>query len=116
MHSIKPVLLYYGAALPERSEGWIKIRCCFHQDSHASAVVNYERNAFKCFACEMSGDTYKIIMEKEGVNFVEAIKFAERISPEGSNSVQSKPSSGRKLPRKPRANLGRRSSVLGRDS
>jgi len=92
------------------------MKCCFHDDSHASAVVNYDKNAYKCFACEAKGDVYNLIMYMEGVDFLEAVKFAERISPTGSAAVPPKSARGRGVSRKPRANLGRRSAILDRSS
>lgn len=111
-HSIVDVLSYYGARIPHQGSGWIKIKCCFHDDSHASAAVNIERSMFKCFACDVSGDAYDIIMNREGVKFVEAVKFAERISPKGGGPLQSRPKNGRRVSRKPRSSLGRRAAVL----
>lgn len=111
-HSMRDILVYYGATLPYGTNGWVKMKCCFHSDSHASAVVNYDLNAYKCFACEVKGDVYNLIMNQEGVDFLEAVKFAERISPTSGNPIQPKRSGRRSVSRKPRANLGRRSTVL----
>ena len=45
-HSIAPILEHYGGkTIPDRY-GWQKIKCPFHDDSHASATVNLEENAF----------------------------------------------------------------------
>lgn len=113
-HSMRDVLLHYGASLPYGTTGWVKMKCCFHPDSHASAVVNYDLNAYKCFACEAKGDVYNLIMNEEGVEFVEAVKIAERISPTGGVAIQPKSSSRRGVSRKPRSNLGRRATSLDR--
>lgn len=87
-HSIIPVLEHYGATNVVDTLGWKKIRCPFHGDSHASATYNTDINAFKCFACDMAGDTYAIIMKKEGVDFRGAYTIAERLSGGISNGVQ----------------------------
>ena len=86
-HSIGPILEHYGAVLPTR-RGWAKIRCPFHSDSHASAVVNMELNAFNCFGCGVKGDTYKILMEQQGVDFREAISIAEAITGKSMPSIR----------------------------
>ena len=113
MHEIRGLLLHYGAQLPPKNTGWVKIKCCFHSDSHASAVVNYEQNAFKCFACEAKGNTYTLIMQQEGLEYGKAVEFAERVSAKIDNPVQQKPRTRREISRKPRNNLGRRASILG---
>ncbi len=65
-HSIAEYLAYLGAALPQQGHGWRKIKCPFHQDSHASAGINFDEQRFKCHGCGVSGDVYDLIMEREG--------------------------------------------------
>ena len=69
---ISVILEHYGATVPTR-RGWFSIKCPFHDDSHASASANTDDGAFCCHACQMKGDGYAIIMNKEGVEFREAI-------------------------------------------
>jgi DNA primase len=76
--NITAILEHYGATVPTRN-GWAKMKCPFHNDSHASAAVNLQENIFKCHGCQYKGDGYKIIMDKEGVGFREAINIAEGI-------------------------------------
>lgn len=114
-HSIEDVLRHYGASIPFNKNGWVKMKCCFHDDTHASATVNFTDNAFKCFACDVQGDVYDIIMEREGLSFVKAVKFAEGISSKSGANVRSGSSSGSRLSSKSRTNIGRRSAILDRD-
>lgn len=95
-HSIEDYLHYIGAAVPPRGHGWRKIKCPFHDDTHASAGVNFDENRFKCHGCGVGGDIYDLIMQKEGGNYREAVKFAETVSPTGNDRIRSthKPSSG----------------------
>ena len=72
------ILEHYGARVSTR-RGWAKLKCPFHDDSHASAAVLLDENVFKCHGCQMKGDGYAIIMQKEGVNFSEAVNIAKRI-------------------------------------
>lgn len=102
--------------MPYGRNGWVKMKCCFHDDSHASAAVNIQENQFKCFACGVGGDTYDLIMEQEGMNFVKAVKFAEGISPTGGDILRSGRTSSRGIPRRKGSNTGRRSSLLDRRS
>lgn len=112
-HPIGPVLEHYGLVLPYGGGNrWIKVKCCFHDDGHASAAVNLERNQFNCFACGVKGDTYDIIQEQEGLNFVEAVEFAQRISPTSGAAVQQKPAKSGGVSKSKRVDLGRRSGVL----
>ena len=113
-HSIEPILRHYGATMPYSRNGWVKMKCCFHDDSHASAAVNIEENAFKCFACDVKGDVYDIIMDQEGLDFVKAVKFAEEFSPESGATIRSRNTAGSGVSRKQGANLGRRSTFLAR--
>ena len=97
-HSIQPVLEHYGATNLRETLGWQKMKCVVHEDSTASASVNVTENAFACHACGVKGDTYKIIMEKEGVGYREAIAIAEGITGESHSNIQGKHSSSRRVP------------------
>lgn len=76
-----PVLIHYGATrLPSRY-GWHSMRCPFpeHSDSTASARVNLDIGGFVCLGCGISGDAIKIIRDREGLNFEQAIEFAGEV-------------------------------------
>lgn len=107
-HSILAVLEHYGGSVYRERNGWQKLKCPFHDDSHASATVNIEENAFNCFGCGIKGDTYKIIMEKEGIGFREAIKVAEGITGQSSSTLRKAHSRGGGLPSKTGNHLSRR--------
>lgn len=97
-HNIIPVLEHYGVVNVRETHGWQKIKCPIHEDSHASAGVNTDDNIFVCHACGSKGDTYKIIMEKEGVGFREAVEIAKSITGDDSSYVRgfNKKTSGRR--------------------
>jgi DNA primase len=107
-HSIIDVLQHYGVTNIRESHGWQKMKCPIHEDSHASAGVNIEENIFTCHGCGVKGDTYKLIMEKEGVNFNEAINLAETITGKSRSEVQGFDSSSRRLSSQKRVDTGRR--------
>lgn len=46
--------------------------CPFHPDKHPSFYI--KNNFGFCFACGWNGDTIKFLMEKNGLNFKEAVK------------------------------------------
>lgn len=76
---IADVLTYYGADVNE-SGGQRKIRCPFHgDDRNASASVHWDKAVFNCFTCGVRGDSLALIMSREGLTFVEALSFAERV-------------------------------------
>ena len=93
--SIEEYLNYIGADTPARSSGWRKMKCCFHIDTHASAAVNFDKNAFVCHGCGVKGDTYSLIMYKEGGDYREALKFAEEFLTTGNTEVRSQDKSRR---------------------
>lgn len=108
-HSIEDYLNHIGATIPARGSGWRKMRCPFHDDSNASAAVNYDINRFNCFGCGVAGDTYDLIIKERGGTLIEAIEFASTISTTGNPAVRSahRPSRGVSINK---ANLGRRGS------
>lgn len=96
---ITTILEYYGARVPTRS-GWAKLKCPFHDDSHASAAVNLKENIFKCHGCQYKGDAYAIIMQKEGVGFREAVTFAKGIFDQSGKVLPQRTTRSGGLPRR----------------
>ena len=109
--SIEEYLHYIGADTPAIGAGWRKMKCCFHLDSHASAAVNYDKNAFVCHGCGVKGDVYSLIMYKEGVNFREAKQFAETVLASSNTEVRRENRNSRAVSVKP-STLGRRGKSL----
>ncbi len=90
-HDIVKVLEHYGFTLPSNRGGWQSVRCAFHNDHVKSARLNIDNGGFRCFACDMAGDVYSLIMKREGVNYGEALKIAERITGESNGELRRKP-------------------------
>jgi DNA primase len=105
--SIEEYLNYIGAEIPARGSGWRKMKCCFHLDSHASAAVNYDKNAFVCHGCGVKGDVYSLIMYKEGGDFREAVNFAASVLTTGNTEIRGKDRTSKRVSVKP-SSLGRR--------
>ena len=83
------VLEHYGADLHRvREVGWCPVKCPFHEDRSASASVNLDRGGFRCHACGVHGDALKLIMEQEGIGYLEALTFAESVLGESVEDVR----------------------------
>jgi len=67
---LKAVIQHYGG---EVRDGYSKpVRCCFHEDSHRSAVMSTDgekAGLYFCHTCGIGGDAYSLLMWKEGVDF-----------------------------------------------
>jgi hypothetical protein len=105
-HDIAVVLTHYGFNLPAPKHGWVSVRCAFHDDTVKSARLNIDNGGFRCFACDMAGDVYSIIMKKENVKYAEAVKIAERITGKSEREVRGKPSGDNAVPTDERYHRG----------
>lgn len=52
--------------------------CPFHQEKTPSFYVDPEKKLYHCFGCGAGGDVIKLVMELEGVSFIEALKSLAR--------------------------------------
>jgi DNA primase len=107
-HNIVAIIEYYGGNVGAERTGWYKTKCPFHEDTHASATINIEYQAFNCFGCGVKGDSYKIIMEQEGVDYREAYTLAERIVGESGHALPTVNTSSRRVSSKQGAISSRR--------
>ena len=49
--------------------------CPFHEERTGSFSVSPAKNLFHCFSCNRGGDAITFIMEKEGLSFMDAVRF-----------------------------------------
>ena len=58
----------------QASKGVYWASCPFHSEKTASFKLDNEKGVYHCFGCKASGDVYKFIMDKDGLNFPEALE------------------------------------------
>lgn len=97
---IEEVLEHYKVS----SNGRRLVHCPFHEDRQPSCSIKYDQNLFNCFSCGRCGDSWTLIMEMEGVEFVTAVALARKYGlsfgddePHGNPRRASRP--GRRSPR-----------------
>ena len=61
-----------------KSAGRAKLVLCpFHGEQNSSLALYEDTNSYHCFACGASGDSYKMIMELQELDFKDAIAYAK---------------------------------------
>ena len=65
-----------GSYIPLRRQGRNFVGTCpWHDDSRPSLNVNPERQSWKCWVCNIGGDIFSFLMQREGVDFREALEM-----------------------------------------
>ena len=80
---IIPILIHYGFdewTLKDYDHSWFKVRCEFHGEQNASASYSTDLQAFSCHACGVKGDAIKIVQQREGLDFKDALNMACEIA------------------------------------
>ena len=67
--------------------------CPWHNDRKPSLTVNQDRQTWKCWVCDIGGDVFSFVMQKEGCDFREALQMlADRagiqLSPHGQRRAE----------------------------
>jgi len=100
------VLEHYGVRLVAK-HGWAACKCVVHDDSHASAAYNLDKQVYNCLVCNLLGDVYDVVAAKEGVDFTNAKRIAERITNGNSKQIRTVTNAtGSVLPTGTRHNAG----------
>lgn len=104
-----PILDHLGVEFDADKLTNQKVNCPIHEDAVASASVNLEEGLINCFGCDLRGDAITLIMETEGLEFVEAKRLVESLSRETGDSVpRGAYAGGTYLPGRKRTRPGRR--------
>jgi len=65
-----------GGYLQLRRQGRSYVALCpWHDDKRPSLQVNPERQSWKCWVCDIGGDVFSFVMQREGVDFREALEM-----------------------------------------
>ncbi len=77
-----------GCTVRLKKQGQVfKALCPFHQEKTPSFSVHPDKQIYKCFGCNKSGDIFEFLIKNQGITFYEAVKqVADRAGIEiGSN-------------------------------
>lgn len=85
--SVSAIVSYYGGEVREGKSASVK--CCMHEDSRRSAVMNTYDNLYYCHTCGKGGTSINIVMEKENLEYRDAAERAAEIANGSGNSLQS---------------------------
>lgn len=83
---------YEGDLEPDM--GWKSIRCPYHDDTNASARVSTRDDGYRCLACDASGDSLKLLMWKEHLDYPCSLQRYSEIT--GTENVSLRTTDGRK--------------------
>jgi DNA primase len=65
-----------GEQLQLRRQGRFYVGLCpWHDDSRPSLQVNPDRQSWKCWVCNVGGDIFSFVMQREGIDFREAMEM-----------------------------------------
>ena len=65
-----------GGYIPLRRQGRNFVGICpWHDDSRPSLQVNPDRGSWKCWVCNIGGDIFSFVMQREGVDFPAALQM-----------------------------------------
>ena len=83
---LTPIIHHYGGEVREGRN--VSVKCCMHDDTRRSAVINTYDNLYFCHTCGKGGTAVQIVMEKEGLGFKDALERANEIAVGSGHSVR----------------------------
>lgn len=76
---IAALLHHYGATDVPESDRFRPMLCPFHDERRPSATVNTDENRFRCFVCDVNGDSIDVVRWRENLDYPSALDFIETI-------------------------------------
>lgn len=83
---IGEIVKFYGGEVREGRN--VSVRCCIHNDTRRSAVIDTYGNLYFCHTCGKGGSALDVIMEKEGIGFKDAVERADEIIAGGGAALR----------------------------
>ena len=81
------IVSYYGGEVREGKSASVK--CCIHDDSRRSAVIDTYKNLYYCHTCGKGGSAIDVVMANEEMSFKDAFNYAVEIVERGGGALQS---------------------------
>ena len=82
------IVAHYGGEIKQGKSASVK--CCMHDDSRRSAVINTYDNLYYCHTCGKGGTAVDVVMANEEMGFKDAFNYAVEIAQRGGGKIQSK--------------------------
>ncbi len=80
IHQAIDIVDLVGEQIQLRRQGRLFVgHCLWHDDTRPSLQVNPDRQTWKCWVCDVGGDIFSFVMQREGIDFRQALEMlAER--------------------------------------
>lgn len=72
-NDILSIVREYIPDIKRAGRNW-KACCPFHNEKTPSFIVSPEKNIFRCFGCNESGDVFKFVMLMDKISWIEAVR------------------------------------------
>jgi hypothetical protein len=83
---LRPLLDHYDVVYkPNKTRQ--KVLCPIHEERVPSCSIDLDEGWFNCHACDIAGDGWNLIMEKERCDFRTAVKIAEGLAASSGSPV-----------------------------
>ena len=83
---IEAIIAFYGGEVKEGRN--VSVRCCIHEDTRRSAVIDTYNNLYFCHTCGKGGTGVQVVMEKENLGFKDALQRANEIITAGGHTLR----------------------------
>lgn len=75
---IVDVISHYLSSVQKKGRRYVAM-CPFHDDHDPSLQIDKEKQIFRCFVCDSSGDVFSFVQKHENCTFVEAMRKVAEI-------------------------------------